>query len=199
MERKDIEQLTFPYKGHFTTDEGAKVYFTYQGRLENDKLLFSATTNERENIIIKFTKRYSENAHRHCSGQGAAPRLYAFNALPGGWFMVVMENLSSSHKLVHQHDQISSEMSDALQKAVGILHDGNFVHGDVRDVNLMVPEEGGVGNFMILDFDWAGFEGEVRYPAYVNIVGVSRPKGAIDGELITKQHDLDMLDRIIHR
>jgi hypothetical protein len=55
---------------------------------------------------------------------------------------------------------------------VSLLHQGNFVYGDIRGVNIMVKREwneGDVtGNVKLIDFDWAGREGSARYPPNVN-------------------------------
>jgi hypothetical protein len=45
----------------------------------------------------------------------------------------------------------------------------------------------------LLDFDWAGRYDQARYPAHVNHEGISRPEGAKDGEIITKDHDMEMV------
>ena len=46
------------------------------------------------------------------------------------------------------------------------LHKVGFVHGDVRDTNIMVRKDRKPG-FMLLDFDWSGLVGGVRYPMNV--------------------------------
>ena len=53
---------------------------------------------------------------------------------------------------------------------------------------------------MIVDFDWAGEVEEVRYPAYLNRgPDLWRPDGAKDGELITTDHDMEMMEHIISK
>ena len=47
---------------------------------------------------------------------------------------------------------------------------------------------------MLVDFDWAGKEGEVHYPINVNRIDIKRPDGARGGLPIQKDHDLEMLD-----
>ena len=45
-----------------------------------------------------------------------------------------------------------------------------------------------------MDFDWSGEIGEVRYSMNVNRgPGLRRPKGALDGELILADHDIEIL------
>jgi RIO-like serine/threonine protein kinase len=45
------------------------------------------------------------------------------------------------------------------------LHEGGYVHGDIRDINLFVGLD---GKFMLLDFDWAGPITMTFYPIHVN-------------------------------
>jgi hypothetical protein len=79
-----------------------------------------------DTLCIKFTRRYSEDAHRFLAQLGYAPRLRAVMRLPGGWNMVVMDYseytqlcdamLQMSNKLQHT---IMAKVSEAVQK----LHD----------------------------------------------------------------------------
>ena len=45
------------------------------------------------------------------------------------------------------------------------LHSNGFVHGDLRPPNILTLEDGTV---RILDFDWAGHAGVVKYPDDLN-------------------------------
>ncbi|KAG0694492.1 hypothetical protein DFH29DRAFT_782522, partial [Suillus ampliporus] len=70
-----------------------------------------------------------------------------------------------------------------------------YVHGDIRDVNFFMQDGGqDTTGFMLLDFDWAGRTGKTHYPMYVSRWGIHRPD-ARDGNEITVEHDLEMLDR----
>jgi hypothetical protein len=60
----------------------------------------------------------------------------------------------------------------------------------------MVRRNGEAG-FMLVDFDWAGENGKVRYPININTTDVKRPKGAVDGEPITVEHDVEMLQYLL--
>jgi hypothetical protein len=53
------------------------------------------------------------------------------------------------------------------------------------------------GPFMLVDFDWARKFEEVRYPISVNRgLQLWQPDGACDGNLITADHDIQMLDHL---
>jgi hypothetical protein len=45
----------------------------------------------------------------------------------------------------------------------------------------------------LVDFDWAGRSGEARYPHFMSR-DVAWPPGASDGELITFEHDVHMVN-----
>lgn len=48
-----------------------------------------------------------------------------------------------------------------LQGLVAKFHDQGFVHGDLRDANILSGDGGCV---KLVDFDWGGRDGEVSYP-----------------------------------
>ena len=45
-----------------------------------------------------------------------------------------------------------------IREVVTQLHNQNIVHGDLRDTNIVVAND---GSFMLIDFDWSGIEGQV--------------------------------------
>jgi hypothetical protein len=116
--------------------------------------------------------------------------------------MVVMEYLDNSYEMLYTPSEMTLPVAlrSQLRAAVHTLHEGGFVHGDIRDVNFMFSKvKRAQFRVMILDFDWAGVEGKALYPENVNTFSVRRPDGVTDGKLITKEHDLCMLDWITAR
>lgn len=191
-----------PYRTYYTAVEG-KVEFQYSRRLDPQKLLFLCSKKkDSTDLCVKFTQRYSKAAHQYCADKGVAPELYAVEKLPGGWFMVVMEYLKidSYQMLAALHKDERGSFKTGVSKAVEVLHEGGFVHGDIRDANTMVAQdwddENGAQNVKLVDFDWGGRDGNTTYPPYVNYTEISRPMGAKDGELVTKDHDLEMLSHM---
>ena len=75
-----------------------------------------------------------------------------------------------------------------VQEKVKSLHDAGFVHGDIRTTNIMVKKNREAGIHLI-DFDWAGRIGTTTYPMNVKRIDINRPIGAIDGSIITAEHD----------
>ena len=57
-----------------------------------DKLIFFGKSDGIK-VCVKFVTRYSKEAHIQCASMGIAPILRGFEALPGGWFMVVMDRI----------------------------------------------------------------------------------------------------------
>jgi serine/threonine protein kinase len=131
-------------------------------------------------------------AHVRCSSLGFAPTLKGFERIPGGWYIVVMDFIEDEyHNLETSPDKASFESE--VRVSVESLHEAGFVHGDIRSANIMVKKDGSPG-IMILDFDWAGLAGQVKYPMGVNDIDIRRPNGAQDNEFIMVEHDIEMLN-----
>lgn len=88
-------------------------------------------------------------------------------------------------------------LSLKIEECLKELHDARFVHGDVRNTNILVERERGLDEpFLLLDYDFSGEIGKVQYPLDLNVTTVNRPDGATYGGLIEVEHDLKMLDYI---
>jgi hypothetical protein len=200
----------FPYKNSYTplTDKSTLQYFVYSRSASADdhnRLIFYGKTvglrDAGKPLFIKFVRRYSKAAHECCALQGYAPTLYGFEEVAGGWYMVVMEKLDQRYSLYHDIHSNSNTISnehrqqirDALSKCVDKLHSSEMVHGDIRDSNLLIRTDD-TSDIKLIDFDWAGEVNVVRYPMNVNCTDIRRPDTAYDGELVTKEHDLDMIE-----
>lgn len=49
-----------------------------------------------------------------------------------------------------------------------------------------------------MDFEWAGKEGVVTYPLFMNRATETWPEGANDGQLIRKEHDLVWKNKLVN-
>ncbi|KAI6030345.1 hypothetical protein EDC04DRAFT_2880451 [Pisolithus marmoratus] len=161
-----------------------------------NKLVFFGTESAEgsaivDRICIKFAWRYSPDAHKHCTSVGCAPALRGFEKIPGGWFMIVMDVLSNDYETL-ENQQVSVPTKSLIRTKLAEFHKEGFVHGDIRDTNIMVSKSDNT-QFRIIDFDWAGIAGEVKYPAFLN-PEVWRPEGASDGKPILAEHDDAMLN-----
>lgn len=174
--------------------------FTYNKRLSHTKLIFAATSNlDGKKLVVKFTRQYSADAHRFLSELDLAPTLYQCVQIHGNWLVIVMD--MSPYDLLFGTHLSEPEQAKVQQKAgsiLDLLHAGGYVHGDVRDANILVDRESlsskdGEVKLHLIDFDWAGCVGEAKYPMGVNTVSVRRPAGVDEGVFITKEHDIEMV------
>ena len=73
-----------------------------------------------------------------------------------------------------------------LQELVAEFHNMGFVHGDLRDTNILSGDDGSV---KLVDFDWGGRGGAVSYPT---------PR--LNRDLrITKEDDLRILGNTLEK
>ena len=172
-------------------DTNTTVKFKYLHQIDEDKLLFIAETDNNERICIKFARWYSETVHLKCAEMGVAPKLRGFEYIGGGWVMVVMDALDREY-ISFDKETLPMDAEKFLRERLIELHQANFVHGDVRDLNIMVRKDGKP----LVDFDWSGKIGEVRYPMNVNKVDIWRPDEVTDGALINSDHDIAMFNHI---
>ena len=170
------------------------VNFNYLRQIDEKKLLFIGENDNGERICVKFVRRYSQAVHEKCAQMGIAPKLRAFEDIGAGWKMVIMDALDEEYQPFDKRT-LPLGADEHLRERLVELHQANFVHGDVRDVNIMVRKDGKPG-FMLVDFDWSGIIGEACYPINVNKVDLWRPDDVSDGLLIKSDHDMAMLDRI---
>ncbi|KAF9442762.1 hypothetical protein P691DRAFT_798029 [Macrolepiota fuliginosa MF-IS2] len=192
----------FPYPASFKNiRDNTVTSLTYKGNLRGRDLIFEGSINEgRKPVCIKFVRRYGDDVHRWCAGKGIAPDLLGFEKLPGGWYLVVMEPLEKPWELFWDLNLYvgfppSGELEKQLRAALVEMHQNNMVHGDIRDMNIMV-DLAGSPQFRILDFDWAGKVEEVKYPKFMNTRQVKRPQGVEDGKVILPEHDIAMVDNM---
>ena len=124
--------------------------------------------------------------------------------LPGEWCHLQMELLTTQHGWLQLDEapQHRPAAVDALRRAHGLVVDQNQygVHGDARDVNVFVRlGHGGNVDVCFVDFDWAGLSGVVRYQPFMNHAGVNWPAGALDGQPILPQHDVELMSNTMQQ
>ena len=168
-------------------------------------------------VIVKFSDRYGYEPHQLLAEKGRAPELYYVGLLDGkqdvsdceeargsgrtcGLYngplrMIVMEHLDGKDAGEMEHEEWPTTAYDDVKAAVKCLHEAGFVFGDLRRPNVVFsPKTIGSDEVQaqLIDFDWAGREGEVYYPP-----GLSMNAGWTEGiesfKKIEKRHDMDML------
>jgi len=166
----------------------------YVAQAMANKLVFFGKADDSD-ICVKFVTQYSKEAHLYCATLGIAPMLRGLEALPGGWLMVVMDRVDSVYRAFDPADR-SEQMRYLILEKLGALHQAGFVHGDVRDINVMVKSDG-EAEFILVDFDWSGRIGEVFYPMNINKgPDLWRPDDVYDEALIKADHEIQMLHQM---
>ncbi|EIW56441.1 uncharacterized protein TRAVEDRAFT_38414 [Trametes versicolor FP-101664 SS1] len=170
-------------------------------------------------IVVKFVERYGAVAHTLLADKGLAPPLLYFGDI---WLsgpeqrgcgirkMVVMVHVEGQTLLdampVTPDGQLGptpAGVYTAVRRAVDALqaHDPPLVHGDIRYINILIAadKEGAGGSVevrvRIIDFDWAGVAGEVRYPFNLS-ADIRWPEGASDYAPIMAAHDDEMAEHL---
>ena len=78
------------------------------------------------------------------------------------------------------------------------MKSAKYVHGDLWLPNIMIKNfdsESPTPIPIIVDFDWAGIEGEVKYPVNLNQI-VDWPATAKSGLSIFNSHDMHMVKNL---
>nr|AHF51834.1 crinkler [Lagenidium giganteum] len=187
----DLDRLRFPYQD-FVEFNGAIVSLRYVEVIQ--RFVFVAKLQDGSEVIVKFTKRYGQEVHQYCSDAGFAPALLCCETLPSGWTFVVMERLSLISLERAETDQ--TMVRDQLCEIESGLAAAAFVHGDLRDSNVMWDP---VKNRVVLvDFDWSGKDGADTYPPFMN-AEIAWPPGAETGKPLRCAHDAYWLDSMKRR
>ncbi|TFK19282.1 hypothetical protein FA15DRAFT_648623 [Coprinopsis marcescibilis] len=162
--------------------------------------IYNATLDSTgEEVVVKFTPRYNQAAHTILSNLGLAPKLHFCGRIVGDLYMVVMDRVNgkSLWHLLQEGTAIPAFVLEKVEEAISYLHDANMVFGDLRDANILycLASDGGV---FLVDFDWAGKDGQDLYPATLNtesrLEESVRPLG-----VMRKAHDIWQVDRLKHQ
>jgi serine/threonine protein kinase len=186
--------------------------FEYLGYLENDSsctaIRARTCTRPTRDIVVKFTERYSVSAHEVLTEAGLATKLL-YSGPPGRditqtqpsyqpLIMVVMDYVDG-RTLVAAKNTMKTETEDKVRKdvrqAIELLHDRGLVFGDLRPPNVLID---GDNEVKLIDFDWAGEQGQVRFPSLISS-SVRWPDGVKAMDIIEYAHDYDMLSRLLQK
>ena len=212
----------FPYPTKFreylAEPDGARPELTelqyiepLRGDPTNTAFLAKAKSSDR-NLVIKFVDRYGVEVHQLLADEKMAPQLLYCGPLDGmndvrvDWSrtegstkigglyvgsmrMVVMEYIKRDTVEPLWPGDACKKVEEAIKK----LHDAKFVFGDLRAPNVIFSG----GNVFLVDFDWAGKEGEARYPRNLS-KSVTWPKQVEELEMkpILMDHDWFMFGQL---
>ena len=176
----DGKKYTVGYEKHLTPSVPFKAAFKGTVALSGDSTKYD--------VVIKFTPTYCGDAHRKLADVKRAPFLRFCERVESvGMFVVVMDYEGREHARKPLRDRGHIEQ---LREAVKTLHDADYVHGDLRESNVLVTTEG----LKVVDFDWCGKDGMARYPADISLSSdLGWHERVYRGGLITKDHDEHML------
>jgi serine/threonine protein kinase len=149
-----------------------------------------------QQVIVKFTARYNEKAHRLLAKAGLAPVLHFCERVIGDLYMVVMDRVDGKSIWQLQGDKIPVPpiISKQVGDAVNLLHEYDIVFGDLQDPNILYDASN--DRVVLVDFDWAGKDGESRYPATLNLGNVWAEEVSAYS-IMRKDHDIWQLNRLI--
>jgi serine/threonine protein kinase len=164
----------------FKDFDGRDISLTFQSRfvLSKDpesKLLFLATSSElSQQLLIKLIAgdHYGTDAHLTVAQAGYAPILFGVSKVEGTLTACIMEYLSSAdgwqtlHDYAKQHQDVKPRIKNQVDKLLEVMSKAGIVHGDLRPNNIMIRDNQGEAEpqLRVVDFDWAGTSGEVKYP-----------------------------------
>jgi len=160
--------------------------------------LYVAMTGEEKKILVKFTPHYSIALHEFCVAHQKLPQILSFDQLPSGWYCVAMEYYSSAVLLLHTTclGTRGRKWMAELQDLVKSFHAENFIHGDLRDSNIICDG----AQFFLIDFNWGRKLGEACYPIKFYELNPELVQGrSSSNALITAEDDDQVLKTTINK
>ncbi|KZT63534.1 hypothetical protein DAEQUDRAFT_680220, partial [Daedalea quercina L-15889] len=191
----------FPFRD-FYDDADGRWYFSYKKALEDRRVFLFEGKDDGEHeepLLVKFSKCYCTEAHLAAHRSGFAPKVYAVNDV-FDWIMVVMSaEYTNLWELKTNGDPRGAMegMHEDVRSGLAKLHEAGYVHGDVRDVNVLVRTSGGGPKVLLVDWDWVGKASDAMYPFNMNCKSIGRPQDALPGSRIKTEHDMWMADRLL--
>ncbi|KAG9310551.1 hypothetical protein JVU11DRAFT_9099 [Chiua virens] len=186
----------FPHPAWYTSRiTQQRVEIIYKHQISEKQLVFFGFEDSDKGlpICIKFVRQYSPDAHDYCVSLGCAPTLRGFETIVGGWFMVIMDDISDGYETLYDRP-VTESVKDIIAEKLSKFHAAGYVHGDLRDTNIMASKSD-TTDVKFIDFDWAGKANETVYPPFVNRE-FWRPPDAMDWLPIRAEHDVEMLRHI---
>ncbi|KAJ7644066.1 hypothetical protein FB45DRAFT_823953 [Roridomyces roridus] len=196
---KSLAQLLLPCRPHLQSVmiNETRHSISYIRKIDPSKTVFEAklSTPEAEPVamIVKFTAKYSAQAHRCLSelSPPLAPALYYCQRHPEyDCFVIIMAVAPGSSP---SSGPLQEQTLRHLRVGLETLHTQNLVFGDLRRPNILVDN----GLVSLIDFDWSGQAGKAHYPVTINLSGEEWAEGVVRGGEIKKEHDLEMLQKLM--
>ena len=156
--------------------------------------------NLTEVVLVKFTTKYHEEAHRLLARNNLAPTLHFCTRVVGGMYMVVMEYIPSPKgQSLYAAPLRSTSALEVIRQgvcqALDLLHKEGLVFGDLREGHMLYLPEG-EGRVLLIDFDGVGQDGEDRHSATLN---PDTELGVVRWQIMEKVHDRRNLEQLMMR
>ena len=196
-----VTQPRFPifqlfYKGNIQYEKVIKCH-TFKGTL-------TYPDKTSQNVVVTFVKRYSHETHKFMDSRKYAPQLIHYEERVGGtqYTAIVMEYIPDAMPLDEflkyaaanypkYINSIKKGAQEICTKALKVLHDNKFCHGKISSKSILGKVQGKVLQIFIVNYEWAGRQGEATYPFSADI-----PEGVQPGYLITQDQDKDQLKKL---
>ena len=172
-----------------------------EGTIDFLNLIFEATLSGNKVLAKVVHRSYGKDVHAHLAAREMAPRLYGTSSIQDCVILIVMgllddvwTTLFDYRENIHRSGTPKphrSKLLKRLEEILGYLSAGGMVHGDFRMANVML-KQGEEEKAMLIDFDWAGEAGKVRYPVTCSdgFLYPGRPGGPIDAK-----HDREFYEK----
>ena len=156
------------------------------------------TNDENKEVIIKFVKQYSSEAHQFMHDKEYAPELiFHAEKIEGTctqYTAIVMEYIPDARsldELLLEEDE-QYRISTCCIEALKVMHEDGYCHGKISSKSIFGKFQDGRIKILIVNYEWAGRQGEARYPLSADI-----PEGVQPGDLITQEHNEKQLDELL--
>ena len=142
-------------------------------------------TLEGTNVVMLFCDTYGAAVHNTLHRNKLAPKLHLHEKF-GRFEAVVMDYVEGVPIHQYVNETTKEAISGQCKKILECLKNEGYVCGDLRNVNILVNKECEVN---VIDFEWAGRAGDVKYPYFLNHVHLEWPNSASDGKPILPEHE----------
>ncbi|KAJ3478245.1 hypothetical protein NLI96_g9900 [Meripilus lineatus] len=201
-------QRFFPFVTLYIDPETKEeVKFNFVDKMQHDQTcvtFLAIRERDAQRIVVKFAARYGKQGK--CTSiwrkkQLAPALLYCGPVVQGsGGFgdlrMVVMDYIDGQTLFrIYKGQDLPNSVFDKIQESLDILHDGGYVFGDLRRPNVMLMNGEGPleSRIRFIDFDWAGKEGEVRYPLNLSS-RIEKVAKVMEWEIVQREHEDRLLE-----
>eukprot|EP01035_Chromulina_nebulosa_P019065 gene19065-24887_t len=164
-----------------------KYYQTYE---------LSGSTVPNINKLFPYYDGIKDNIVDTASSTATLRWIYDSQVSRSGWKVIVMEYLDPNLFNIFVP---TTESLPLLRGIIDCLHANNYVHGDIRNVNVLMSKSNELDRMRIclINFDWSGIENKTTYPSFMSLNNevVDWPDDVSCNKPLKKDHDNYMFDR----